>query len=63
MDIKTESDKTKYSRFFVYSKNIDTSVRQSRMMSTAREIADDYTHLDVTVFHPAIIFYDQYLAV
>ena len=63
MDIKTESDQVKYSRFFVYSKNMDTSKREGKMMSSAREIADDNENLKVTVFHPAFIFYDQYLAV
>ncbi|KAI0238225.1 Patched domain-containing protein 3, partial [Lamellibrachia satsuma] len=63
MDIKTESDKVRYSRFFVYSKNIDTSIREGKMMTTAREIADNNQNLNVTVFHPLFIFYDQYLAV
>ena len=63
MDIKTDSDKVKYSRFFVYSKNMDTSIREGKMMSAAREIADNHHNLTVTVFHPAFIFYDQYLAV
>ena len=63
MDIKTDSDKVKYSRFFVHSKDMDTSMRERKMMSKAREIADDHQHLNVTVFHPAFIFYDQYLAV
>ena len=63
MDIKNDSNTVKYSRFFLYSKNTDTSTRESNMMSTAREIADDYAYLKVTVFHPAFIFYDQYLAV
>ena len=63
MDIKTESDKVRYSRFFVYSKNIDTSIREGKMMTTAREIADNNQNLNVTVFHPLFIFYDQYVAV
>ena len=63
MDIKRDSNEVKYSRFFVYSKNMDTSIRESKMMSTARGIADSHPNLNVTVFHPAFIFYDQYLAV
>ena len=63
MDIKTDSDKVKYSRFFVYSKNMDTSIREGKMMTVAREIADNHHNLNVTVFHPSFIFYDQYLAV
>ena len=60
MDIKRGSDKVK---FFVYSKNMDTSIREGKMMSTAREIADNSENLKVTVFHPAFLFYDQYFAV
>ena len=56
MDIKTESDKVRYSRFFVYSKNIDTSIREGKMMTTAREIADNNQNLKVTVFHPLFMF-------
>ena len=63
MDIKTYDNKVKYSRFFVHSKHMDTPIREGRMMSTAREIADNHQNLNVTVFHPAFIFYDQYLAI
>ena len=63
LDIKTESNKLKYSRFFVVSKNIDTSARKTNMMLAAREIADKHVSLNVTVFHPAFIFYDQFIAV
>ena len=62
-DIETDSDKVKYSRFFVVSKNVDTSIRESKMMLAARDIADTLDDLDITVFHPAFIFYDQYIAV
>ena len=61
--VRDSSGKVKYSRLFVYSKDMITSVRESSMMSTAREIADSHPNLKVTVFHPAFIFYDQYLAV
>ena len=63
LDIKTDSDTVKYSRFFVHSRNMDTSIRESEMMLAARAIADNHTDLDVTVFHPGFIFFDQYLAV
>ena len=63
MDIKTESGKVKYSRFFVFSNNTDTSIRESEMMSTARAIADRHKDLNVTVYHPTFVIYDQYLAV
>ena len=63
VDVKMDSGRVKYSRFFVFSKNTDTSVRESEMMTTARDIADDHPNLNVTVFHPLFIFYDQYLAV
>ena len=63
LDIKLDSGKVKYSRFVVFSKNIDTSIRESHMMLKAREIADDHPKLNVTVFHPAFIYYDQYIAV
>ena len=33
------------------------------MMVKAREIADDHPSINVTVFHPAFIYYDQYIAV
>ena len=62
-DVKIESGRVKYSRFFVHSKDTNTSIRESSMMSTAREIADSYPDLNVTVFNPMFIFYDQYLAV
>ena len=52
-----------YSRFFVYSKNTGTSTRERNMMTAARDIADDNAELNVTVFHPSFIFYDQYIAV
>ena len=62
-DVNIESGRVKYSRFFVHSKDTNTSIRESSMMSTAREIADSYPDLNVTVFNPMFIFYDQYLAV
>ena len=62
-DINLEAGKVKYSRFIVLSKNMDTSTRESKMMLKAREIADEYPDLNVTVFHPGFIYYDQYIAV
>ena len=62
-DIKKDSGGVEYSRFFVYSKDTGTSTRERNMMTTARDIADDNPDLNVTVFHPAFIFYDQYIAV
>ena len=62
-DIKLDSSKVKYSRFIVHSKNMGTSIRESKMMLKAREIADEHPELKVTVFHPAFIYYDQYIAV
>ena len=61
--VRDSSGKVEYSRFFVYSNDTVTSVREGSMMSTAREIADSHLNLNVTVFHPAFIFYDQYLEV
>ena len=63
LDIKLDSGKIKYSRFVVFSKNMNTSIRESHMMLKARELADDHPKLNVTVFHPAFIYYDQYIAV
>ena len=39
LDIKLDSGKIKYSRFFVSSKNMNTSIRESHMMLKVREIA------------------------
>ena len=63
MDIKMESGKVKYSRFFVFSNETDTSIRESEMMSIARAIADKHKDLNVTVYHPTFVIYDQYIAV
>ena len=63
LDIKLDSGKIKYSRFVVFSKKMKTSIRESYMMLKAREIADDHPKLKVTVFHPAFIYYDQYIAI
>ncbi|XP_013410296.1 patched domain-containing protein 3-like [Lingula anatina] len=49
-------------RFFIQAININSSIRERRMMELARNIAEK-SNLSVTVYHPAFIYYDQYLSV
>ncbi|XP_071966188.1 patched domain-containing protein 3-like [Antedon mediterranea] len=50
------------SRCLVITKDINTSNRERDMMSDMRDKADQSKY-DITVYHPAFIFFDQYTAV
>ncbi|XP_035687590.1 patched domain-containing protein 3-like [Branchiostoma floridae] len=64
LDIEFNDNKTKIlsSRFFVQSKNTNTANRERDMMLDMRRLAAE-APFQMTVFHPAFIFYDQYTAV
>ncbi|XP_019626086.1 PREDICTED: patched domain-containing protein 3-like [Branchiostoma belcheri] len=64
LDIEFDENKTKIlsSRFFVQSKNTNTANRERDMMLDMRRLAAE-APFQMTVFHPAFIFYDQYTAV
>lgn len=63
INVDRASGRVEQSRFFVFAKDVDSSQRETDLMLTARRIADDNVDLNVTVFHPTFIFYDQYIAV
>ena len=63
VNVQRDSGRVQQSRFFVFAKDINSSIQETRLMLTARQIADDNVDLNVTVFHPTFIFYDQYIAV
>ncbi|KAI8517767.1 Patched domain-containing protein 3 [Branchiostoma belcheri] len=64
LDMEFDANKTKIlsSRFFVQSKNTNTANRERDMMLDMRRLAAE-APFQMTVFHPAFIFYDQYTAV
>ena len=63
VNIDGNSGKVAQLRFFVFAKDVVSSQQETRLMLTSRRIADDNADLNVTVFHPTFIFYDQYIAV
>eukprot|EP00058_Branchiostoma_floridae_P003511 XP_002588999.1 hypothetical protein BRAFLDRAFT_87471 [Branchiostoma floridae] len=64
LDIEFNDNKTKIlsSRFYIQSKNINTANREKDMMLHMRRLAQE-APFQMTVFHPAFIFYDQYTAI
>ncbi|XP_023933054.1 patched domain-containing protein 3 [Lingula anatina] len=50
------------SRCFVQSTNTNDTVREKDMMMHSRAIADN-SELNVTVYHPAFVYYDQYVTI
>ena len=66
LDVKWNRENTSMvaTRFYVTSKDVATTVRETAMMQRAREIAVDASNAyKVTVFHPFFIFYDKYAIV
>ncbi|XP_070569384.1 patched domain-containing protein 3-like [Ptychodera flava] len=63
-DINFNDDNTSIlsSRFYVFSKDINTIDRERGMMMTARSIVHKSV-INMFAFHPAFLFYEQYIAV
>ncbi|XP_013403203.1 patched domain-containing protein 3 [Lingula anatina] len=52
------------SRFLVQSVRTTTASKEKELVLLARHLADNaHVDLSVTVFHPAFVFYDQYVAI
>ncbi|CAL8113391.1 unnamed protein product [Orchesella dallaii] len=64
-DIKFNENNTKIvaSRFVIQSVNISDSNKERDMADTLRAIAKNQTGLNVTVFHPFFVFFDQFLLI
>ncbi len=64
-DIKFNDDRTKIiaSRFIIQSVNITDSNKERDMAETLRAIARNQTGMNVTVFHPFFVFFDQFLLI
>ncbi|XP_071790217.1 patched domain-containing protein 3-like [Asterias amurensis] len=62
LDIVFNGTNIEASRFFVATKDLDTTNKERFMMTELRQIAKD-SELPVMVYHPAFIFYDNYIAV
>ncbi|XP_071791021.1 patched domain-containing protein 3-like [Asterias amurensis] len=52
----------KASRFFVTTKDLNTTEKERFMTTELRQIAKD-SELPAIVYHPAFIFYDQYISI
>ncbi|XP_033627196.1 patched domain-containing protein 3-like [Asterias rubens] len=52
----------KASRFFVTTKDLNTTEKERFMMTELRQIAKD-SELPAIVYHPNFIFYDQYISI
>ncbi|XP_033628394.1 patched domain-containing protein 3-like isoform X1 [Asterias rubens] len=64
MDIVFNKDNTSIdsSRFFVTTKDLDTTNKESSMMTTLREVAND-AEIPAIVYNPNFIFFDQFIAI
>ncbi|XP_070560774.1 patched domain-containing protein 3-like [Ptychodera flava] len=64
IDINFNEDNTSIlsSRFYVFSKDTNTANRERAMMVDARRIVEK-SDIKMFAYHPAFIFYEQYLAV
>ncbi|XP_070560683.1 patched domain-containing protein 3-like [Ptychodera flava] len=64
IDINFNEDNTSIlsSRFYIFSKDTNTANREREMMVDARRIVDK-SDIKMFAYHPAFIFYEQYLAV
>ncbi|XP_070560503.1 patched domain-containing protein 3-like [Ptychodera flava] len=64
LDINFNEDNTSIlsSRFYVFSEDPNTANRERAMMVDARRIVDK-SDIKMFAYHPAFIFYEQYLAV
>ncbi|XP_035695770.1 patched domain-containing protein 3-like [Branchiostoma floridae] len=50
------------SRFFVQTKQIDSTLNEKNMMTKMRELASE-TSVEAIVYHPSFVYYDQYIAI
>ncbi|XP_077994821.1 patched domain-containing protein 3-like [Glandiceps talaboti] len=64
IDINFNNDNTSIesSRVYVFSKDMNTANRERQMMIDARRIVEK-SNFTMFTFHPAFIFYEQYIAV
>ncbi|XP_077994884.1 patched domain-containing protein 3-like [Glandiceps talaboti] len=64
IDINFNNDNTSIesSRLYVFSKDMNTANRERQMMIDARRIVEK-SNFTMFTFHPAFIFYEQYIAV
>ena len=64
LDVVFSNDNTSIvaSRFFVTTKDLDSTDKERFMMIDLRQIAED-AELPAIAYHPAFIFFDQYIAI
>ncbi|XP_022093260.1 patched domain-containing protein 3-like [Acanthaster planci] len=64
MDVvfNTDNSNIAASRFFVTTKDLDSTEKERYMMTELRQIAEE-AELPTIAYHPAFIFFDQYIAI
>ncbi|XP_010140637.1 PREDICTED: patched domain-containing protein 3, partial [Buceros rhinoceros silvestris] len=61
-DINKTQDKIEASRFFIQTVNVTSAVDEKHLLSQLREAAKQCS-VPLLVYHPAFIYYDQYLVI
>uniref|UniRef100_A0A8C3KEL4 Patched domain-containing protein 3 n=1 Tax=Calidris pygmaea TaxID=425635 RepID=A0A8C3KEL4_9CHAR len=61
-DINKTEDKIEASRFFIQTVNVTSSIDEKNLLNQLRETAKQCS-IQLTVYHPAFIYYDQYLVI
>ncbi|KAG5850426.1 hypothetical protein ANANG_G00082290 [Anguilla anguilla] len=66
-DVNFTNDKIYASRFFIQTINIDDGDKEKNMLNKLREVAancsDNNKNYSFMVYHPAFIYYDQYVVI
>lgn len=61
-DINKTQDKIEASRFFIQTVNVTSAVDEKHLLNQLREAAEQCS-VPLMVYHPAFIYYDQYLVI